>query len=50
MSPDLDAPGWVLIAGEWRWLGAGEPRMRVVHEDYCNYPDCDCVKVRPDHD
>ena len=25
MSYNLEAPGWVLVADEWRWTGAGDP-------------------------
>lgn len=28
MSADLNAPGWVNIAGEWRWTGAGDATAR----------------------
>ena len=48
-QPDLDRPGWAVVAGEWRWTGAGDPPpllLRTVHEDYCDYPDCTCPKVQ----
>lgn len=27
---DYNAPGWVLVAGEWRWTGAGTPTEAAV--------------------
>lgn len=40
--------GWDVAPGEGCPTGGGcntTPAV-VVHEDYCGYPDCDCVKVQ----
>ena len=35
---DLDAPGWVRVADEWRWTGAGDPPVRQPPD--CGDPHC----------
>ena len=40
---DLNSPGWVLVAGEWRWTGAGESPDE-------SWTGCTCDAIDGDHD
>lgn len=45
-TPDLNAPGWVVIAGEWRWTGVG--RHAVSQPFVPTGCDCDASEGRWD--